>query len=77
MDLIGVDKLNKETIPMLQNVLNKFAADVNLLLSRFIDGITITIHIKKEVPNEKLASDPFTSPCHESAGPGSDPILQP
>jgi hypothetical protein len=49
MDLIGIDRLNKETIPLL-------AATLDRVLKRFVDGVTITIHIKTENQNANTVS---------------------
>ena len=45
MDLLGVDKLNRETLPLLQAMFDKLVVDLNAVVSR-LDGLTITLNLK-------------------------------
>jgi hypothetical protein len=60
----AIDKLNAETVPLLQKLLKDVVSDLNAIVSR-LDGATIVLSKPKEIKDENPYIDPgtgFTSP---------------
>jgi len=59
MDLLhldeAIDKLNKETVPKLEVILNVFTRDLNRMIER-LDGVTITVvvNVPPDLKKENL-----------------------